>query len=97
MKLAAVTFIVITIVCLILWVAQGGQVPHPAKLLPFIGGYKPSLFDIGALVMIAVAVSAIVGLIKRAGNSNEAGNSESGDTNEPNDWDEEDQTDDENA
>ena len=59
MKAAKIALVVVFISALIVWVRGGQPSVHPAKLLPFLGGHRVSIYDFGAVAMILMTVVAL--------------------------------------
>ena len=55
MKAFKITMILLVILLLIHWV-RGGEDFHIAKVLPFCGGAKPGLYDIGAVALVLLCI-----------------------------------------
>jgi hypothetical protein len=47
---------------LILW-ARGGDAYHIAQALPFLGGQRPLLYDLGALALVLIAVAGVARML----------------------------------
>jgi hypothetical protein len=59
MRSAKIVIVLLVVCALLAWVRTGGDFGHIAKVLPFCGGHKPSFYDVGALILIAMAVTAL--------------------------------------
>ena len=73
MKAAKITFILIVIVCLILFVLEGSKLAHIARLLPFMGGHPPGIYDVAGLVLIILACWGLARLRRSTTDSPESG------------------------
>lgn len=54
MKAAKIILVILVISALIGWVRGGHGPEHIARSLPFCGGHKPGLYDIGGLAVIGL-------------------------------------------
>ena len=73
MKAAKITFILIVIVCLIFFVLEGSELGHIARLLPFMGGHPPGIYDVAGLVLIILACWGLARLRRSTTDSPESG------------------------
>lgn len=64
MKYGVITIIVLAVAALIVWV-RGGESFHIAQVFPFLGGYKPGLYDAGSLIVILMTVAGLRRLARR--------------------------------
>jgi len=64
MKLFQVLLILVVAAYLINWVKQG-QTFHIAEVLPFAGGPHPPLYDLGSIVLLAMAWCGFQALKRR--------------------------------
>ena len=58
MKTIAITLIIVFVSAVILFVRGGADFPI-VRVLPFLGGHEPGLYDVGALVILAILALGI--------------------------------------
>jgi len=56
MKAAKIILVILVISALIGWVRGGHGPEHIAKTLPFCGGHRPGLYDLGGLAMLGLCL-----------------------------------------
>ena len=56
MKAAKIVVVILLVGGLICWARHGHEVGHIARSLPFCGGHKPGLYDLGGLALLGLAL-----------------------------------------
>lgn len=64
MKAFLITLVILLGACLIRFVRQGADF-HIAQVLPFCGGFQPSLYDVGSIVLIIILLVRLSGMRHR--------------------------------
>ena len=72
MKYAKLAVALIIISSLILWVRRSVDFGHIAKSLPFSGGHRPGIYDVGSIVVILLVLWGLSRLRSTAKRSKEA-------------------------
>ena len=68
-KTAKITFIIILAAALIVFLREG-RTFHIAKILPFCGGFKPSMYDAAAIALLLLMLWGL-GRLKRRDTSDD--------------------------
>ena len=66
MKAAKVVLIVLFCALIINWI-RGGQDFHLARVLPFMGGHHPSIYDVAAIIFLCVMLPWGLRRLRRRG------------------------------
>lgn len=69
MRPALITFIIMAMGALILWIAADVSIGHLAQLFPFVGGFEFGPTDIGGLAMILITLWGLRRLYRNASDS----------------------------
>ena len=70
MKAAKIAVVIVVISCLIAWCRSSFDFGHIARSLPFSGGHRPGIYDVGAVVILLLL---LWGLSRLRGGAGSAG------------------------
>ena len=56
MRAAKITLVILIVLGLMIWIRGGTDLGHIARIIPFCGGFEPSLYDAAAILLIILAV-----------------------------------------
>ena len=71
MKTAKIIVVILIVGAVIGWARHGHDVGHIAKSLPFCGGHKPGVYDLGGLAMLGLCLWGLSRL-RNAGKSDDS-------------------------
>ena len=77
MKTFKIVLILLTALALIVWArASSDDFGHIARILPFSGGFRPSIYDAAAIAMILICLGGLARLKRRDRSSDSTDDSE---------------------
>ena len=76
MKYAKLVVVLVVISSVILWCRRSLDIGHIARTLPFSGGHRPGIYDIGAIVVLLLLLRGLSRLRSRNGQGDEMADSE---------------------